>query len=143
MGPAAVVAPCRAWQDAALESTNRGDDMFRSRTIAAGVIVAASAAASVPAHAATKSCGTVKGVGNGTSVTKVKTTSGTCVVAKSTAKKFARSRVAPSGYTCKERFTAGTAASVTCKRTGRTITFKVVWNGSMPLPPATALPQTG
>lgn len=94
----------------------------------------------IPATAATRSCGTVKGVGNGTTVTNVKTTSGSCDIAKTVAKKFARTRVAPKGYTCKEKFTATTKASVTCRRTGRTITFKVAWNGAMPLPAAAAPP---
>jgi uncharacterized low-complexity protein len=116
--------------------------MSRSHLVAlAGAITLLAA---VPASAATKSCGTVKGVGNGTSVTKVTTTSGTCDIAKTVAKKFARTRVAPKGYTCKEKFTATMKANVTCKRTGRTITFKVAWNGSMPFPasPAPALPST-
>lgn len=114
--------------------------MSRSRchlVALAGAITLVSAA---PAPAATKSCGTVKGVGNGTSVTKVRTTSGSCTTAKTVAKGFARTRVAPRGYTCKEKFTAATRASVTCKRPGRTITFKVAWNGAMPLPPAAAPP---
>lgn len=118
--------------------------MSRSRchlVALAGAITLVSAA---PASAATKSCGTVKGVGNGTSVTKVTTTSGSCTTAKTVAKGFARTRNSPKGYSCKEKFTATTKAGVTCKRPGRTITFKVAWNGAMPLPafPPPAPPQT-
>jgi uncharacterized low-complexity protein len=112
--------------------------MHRSTLVAlAGALTLVTAA---PAAATTTSCGTVKGVGNGTSVTKVTTTSGSCTNAKTVAKKFARSRIAPPGYTCKEKFTATTKANVTCTRPGRKITFKVAWNGSMPLPPAAATP---
>lgn len=112
--------------------------MSRSHLVAlAGAITLVTV---VPASAATRSCGTVKGVGNGTAVTNVRTTSGSCDIAKTVAKKFARTRVAPKGYTCKEKFTAMTRANVTCKRTGRTVTFKVAWNGAMPLPPAAAPP---
>ena len=113
--------------------------MFRSGTIV--VTVAATLVAAAQASAATKSCGAVKGVGNGTSVTKVTTSSGSCAVAKTTAKAFARTRIAPSGYTCKEKFTGTTSANVTCRRTGRKITFKVTWKGAMPLPPAAAPPS--
>lgn len=102
-------------------------------TAAAGLLLAA------PASAAAKSCGTAKGV-SGASVTKVKTTSGSCVVAKTTAKAFARTRVAPKGYACREKFSGVTTAAVTCSRPGRKVTFKVAWTGSMPLPPAVALP---
>jgi hypothetical protein len=95
----------------------------------------------VPAQAAASQCGTVKGVGSGISVTKVATTSGGCAVAKTTAKAFAKTRVAPKGYRCKETFTAMQKANVTCTRTGRKITFKVVWTSLMPLPAAQALPS--
>lgn len=107
------------------------------------LVAGTSALAASPASAATKSCGTVKGVGNRTAVTKVATSAGSCPSAKAVAKHFARTRVAPAGYTCKEKLTPPTptvSARVTCRRTGRTITFKVVWNGSMPLPAAPALP---
>lgn len=104
----------------------------------AGSVALLSAA---PASAATTSCGTVKGVGNGTSVTKVTKTSGSCTTAKTVAKGFARTRVAPKGYACKERFTAMTKATVACRRPGRTITFRVSWAGTMPLPPAAAPPS--
>ncbi len=70
----------------------------------------------------------------------VATSSGSFITAKTTAKAFARTRVAPADCTCKERFTATTRASVTCRRTGRTVSFKVAWNGAMPLPPAVVLP---
>lgn len=113
--------------------------MFRSGTIA--IAVTATLAAAAPASAATKSCGAVKGVGNGTSVTKVTTSSGSCAAAKTTAKAFARTRVAPKGYTCKEKFSGMMSAGVTCRREGRKVTFKVVWKGSMPLPPAAAPPS--
>jgi hypothetical protein len=93
--------------------------------------------------AAPKNCGAVAGVGNGTSVTKVTTSSGTCLSAKTAAKSFARTRIAPRGYTCKEKFTAMTAANVRCTRAGTTVSFKVAWTRSMPLPPATALPSAG
>jgi hypothetical protein len=117
--------------------------MVGSRTIVAGVAATLALVSAAPASAAPKSCGTVKGVGNGTSVTKVKTSSGSCTVAKSTAKAFARTRVAPGGYSCTEKFTSTNKANVTCRRTGRKITFKVAWNTAMPLPPAAAPPSTG
>lgn len=109
--------------------------------VATAAVVAVSAA---PAAAATKQCGTVRGVGNQTSATKVTTTSGTCLQAKTVAKGFARSRSAPRGFTCRERFTTPLKrANVTCRRTGRIITFTVTWNGSFPLPAAPALPSVG
>ncbi len=102
-------------------------------TAAASLVLAA------PASAKTTTCGTAKGV-SGASVTKVTTSSGTCLAAKTVAKGFARTRVAPKGYTCKEKFSGTMAASVTCSRPSRRVTFKVSWTGSMPLPPAPALP---
>jgi hypothetical protein len=77
------------------------------------------------------------------------------VTAKTVAKRFARTRVEPKGYTCREKLsqpTPTTSARVTCKNEGRSITFKVVWNGSVPggsgnsglpdsLPAAPALPN--
>lgn len=78
-------------------------------------------------------------------MTKVTTNSGTCVTARTVAKKFARTRVAPSGYTCRERLSGPllTTAQVKCTRPGRTITFKVVWTSGMPLPATPALPIAG
>lgn len=105
------------------------------------LVAGASLLAAGPASAATKSCGAVKGVGNGTAVTKVATSTGSCPSAKSVAKQFARTRVAPAGYACKEKSLSMTSARVTCRGAGRTITFKVVWNGSMPLPPVAAPPS--
>jgi hypothetical protein len=93
--------------------------------------------------AATKSCGAVAGVGNGTKVEKVTTSTGTCVSAKTAAKSFARTRVAPQGYRCTEKFTATTTATVRCTRAGRTVSFKVAWTRAMPLPPAAAPPSVG
>lgn len=116
--------------------------MSRFRDGALLAVALGALAAAAPATASAKSCGQAKGVGNGAVVTGVKTTSGSCTAAKVTAKAFARTRVAPSGYTCKEKFTATMRASVTCRRPGRTVSFKVVWKGSMPLPAAPALPQT-
>ncbi len=105
------------------------------------LVVGASVLAAGPASAATKSCGTVKGVGNGTAISKVTTSTGSCPSAKSVAKKFARTRIAPAGYACKEKSTSMSSARVTCRGVSRTITFRVVWNGSMPLPPAAAPPS--
>ncbi len=111
--------------------------------VPAGVFVALVIAAVVPAGAsAATSCGTAKGVGNGIVVTSVTTTSGSCPGAKTVAKAFARTRIAPAGYTCKEKFSAATRAKVTCRGRTRTVTFKVSWTAMMPLPPAVALPQT-
>jgi len=113
---------------------------------AVAVTLLALGSGAAPAATATTQCGSVKGVGNGTSVTRVTKTSGTCAAAKVAAKVFARGRTAPPGFTCRERL-SGTPgamrASVTCKRPGRTVTFKVAWNGSFPLPPASALPSAG
>lgn len=115
--------------------------MSKSRLIV--LAGAATLLSATSASAATTSCGTVKGVGNGTSVTKVTKTSGTCAAAKTVAKGFARTRVAPRGYTCKEKFTAMTKANVTCRRPGRAIAFKVSWTRAMPLPSAAAPPSVG
>ncbi len=108
--------------------------------VAAGVLALA---APGPASAATTSCGAVAGVGGGTSVTKVAASGGTCLSAKTVAKKFARTRLAPAGFACREKFTATTSANVTCTRPGRKITFRVKWTGFMPLPAAPALPSAG
>ena len=111
------------------------------RCITIAVTLGALAGITAPtASAAAKNCGTAKGASNGATVTKVTTTSGTCTAAKTVAKKFAGSRVAPRGYACKESFTGPTKASVKCTRPGRKITFKVAWTFSMPLPPAQQLP---
>jgi hypothetical protein len=109
---------------------------------ATGATIAIAAALSPAVGvAATKGCGAVAGAGNGTRVTKVTTTSGTCLSAKTAAKGFARTRIAPKGYSCKEKFTATTSANIRCTRAGRTVTFKVAWTRAMPLPPAAALPS--
>lgn len=106
-----------------------------SKFSAVVVVTGVSTLVAGPASAATKSCGAVKGVGNQTVVSKVKTSSGSCPTAKTVAKRFARTRVAPDGYTCREKLSPPTpawSARVTCKGTGRTITFKVAWNGALP-----------
>ncbi|MEA2321444.1 MAG: hypothetical protein QOD81_1294 [Solirubrobacteraceae bacterium] len=105
---------------------------------AIAIVAAVSPAVGV---AAAKGCGAVSGVGNGTKVAKVTTSSGTCVAAKTAAKSFARTRIPPKGYTCKEKFTATTTANVRCTRAGRTVTFNVAWTRAMPLPPAAAPPS--
>ena len=111
---------------------------------ATGMAIAIVAAVSPTAGvAAAKGCGAVAGVGNGTTVARVTTSGGTCVSAKTAAKSFARTRIAPKGYTCKERFTATTTANVRCTRAGNAVTFRVSWTGGMPLPPAAAQPSVG
>jgi hypothetical protein len=121
--------------------------MSRHRlTVAAATAVAIAIVAAVsPAVgvAAPKGCGAVAGVGNGTKVANVTTSSGTCVSAKTAAKSFARTRIAPKGYRCREKFTAMTAANVRCTGAGKTVTFRVAWTRAMPLPPAAALPSVG
>ena len=107
--------------------------------LAVGLVLAVAS----PAPAAAARCGTVAGVGDGTTVTKVSASGVTCLTAKTLAKKFARTRVAPVGFVCRETFTAATAASVACRRPGRTVTFRVRWTGAMPLPAAPALPSAG
>jgi hypothetical protein len=118
--------------------------MSRSSALAVAGATAALIIMPASASAAVKSCGTAKGVGNGISVTRVTTTSGSCVAAKTVAKSFARTRVAPAGFTCKERVSGplgAVTAQVRCTRPGRTITFKVLWTSSLPLPAAPALPS--
>ncbi len=116
----------------------------RQSVILAGVVTALCATA--PASAAATACGSVSGVGNGTRVTNVTTSSGGCTAAKLVAKRYARTRVAPAGYSCTGPVRMGSgapSARVTCRRAGRTIRFKVVWTGAMPLPAAPALPSAG
>lgn len=114
---------------------------FSAVVVVAGVL----AMAAGPASASAKSCGTVKGVGNQTAVSGVKTSSGSCLTAKTVAKRFARTRTDPKGYTCREKLSAPTpttSARVTCKNDDRSITFKVVWNGSVPGGGNTGVPDS-
>lgn len=100
-----------------------------------------------PAPALAKSCGSVKGVGKGISVTDVRTTSGSCLAAKTVAKTFARSNGAErSGYTCTSRGTTSAEGvstyRVTCTREQRKVTFKVRGLASLSGgPPAGSIPQ--
>ena len=127
------------------QQTPRWGRLGRHRVTGAATALAVAMLAAIspaPGVAATKRCGAVAGVGNGTKVTNVTASSGTCGVNKTLAKSFARTRVAPNGYRCKETFVATTTANVRCARAGRTITFRVAWTRAMPLPAAPAPPIT-
>ena len=105
-----------------------------------GVATAAAVAVSVaPAAAATKQCGALK-ADSKTQVTKITTTSGTCLQARTAAKSFARTRTAPAGYTCRERAAGTLRKDVTCRKSGRVITFTVT--RSFDPFPAPAMPST-
>jgi hypothetical protein len=112
------------------------------RTALTAALALAVLAGGAPASAAAKRCGAVKGTGS-TSITDVRTSSGGCPAAKALAKRFANSRVAPRGTTCKERFSQTTKAAVTCRTGARTVRFRVHWKSGMPLPPAVANPLVG
>ncbi|MCU0314910.1 MAG: hypothetical protein MUC84_12740 [Solirubrobacteraceae bacterium] len=110
--------------------------------LAVGVLVAVA-----PAGAQAKSCGAAKGVGGGTTVTNVTTSSGSCAAAKSAARAFARSNgIRTSGYGCIYRTASDdgprrSSYRVTCTRDDRKLTFKVRYAGIVLLPALPALPQ--
>ena len=112
--------------------------MLRVSVVSAAVV----AVSATSATAATKQCGTVKGVGDQTTVTKVTTTSGTCMQAKIAAKAFARTGFA-SGYTCRGRSASADRTNATCRKSGRVITFTVTRKtvGGF-LPPTGAAPPS-
>lgn len=119
--------------------------MIRSRILV--VLGAAALALAAPSAASAKSCGSVKGVGGGTTVTNVSTSSGSCPGAKSVAKAYARSNgTQASGYTCDYTTAADNSARrssyrVTCTRDGRKVAFKVRYAGLVLLPARPALPR--
>ncbi|MCW3011898.1 MAG: hypothetical protein JWO90_2302 [Solirubrobacterales bacterium] len=120
--------------------------MHARRALAVGLTVAGGAAgvSAAPAAAATKPCGTVKGAPSAIKITRVTTTSGGCAKAKAVAKAFVQLRHGdPAGYSCPGRSPQGRPGAfvyrVTCKRPGRTVTFRVT-RPDLVLPPAGPAP---